>query len=102
PLSKIPFYLLALILVCALGIHAQQTQTPPPTASPQAAAAPAAGQDMQETVTVEDVARTFVVHLPKSYDSKQKYPVVLVLHDADNDALDMIRLSHFDATADEH
>src|SRR5580700_4845250 len=85
PISKIPFYVLALILVCALGIHAQQTQNPPPAVAPQAAAPPAAGQDMQETVTVEDVARTFVVHLPRTYDSKQKYPVVLVLHDADND-----------------
>jgi polyhydroxybutyrate depolymerase len=102
PLRTIPFYLLALIVLCALGLRAQQTQAPPPAATPQSAAPPAAGQDMKETVTVEDVARTFVVHLPKSYDSKQKYPVVLILHDADNDALDMIRLSRFDATADEH
>lgn len=70
PLRNIPFYLLALILACALGIHAQQTQAPP-AAAPPAAAPPAAGQDMQETVTVEDVARTFVVHLPKTYDSKK-------------------------------
>jgi polyhydroxybutyrate depolymerase len=60
------------------------------------------GQDPLETVKVEDVDRTFIVHLPRAYDPKKKYPVVLVLHDADNDALDMIRLSRFDQTADEH
>ncbi len=70
-------------------------------AAPQAAA-PAVQQDKPETVTVEDVSRTFLVHLPRAYDPKNKYPVVLILHDADNDALDMVRLSRFDATADEH
>jgi polyhydroxybutyrate depolymerase len=94
PLSRIPFYILALALAGAISIHAQQSQTPQGPAP--------AKQDPQETVTVEDANRTFLVHLPRGYDPKTKYPVVLVLHDADNDALDMIRLSGFDQTADEH
>ena len=94
PLSRIPFYILALALAGAISIHARQSQTPQGPAP--------AKQDPQETVTVEDANRTFLVHLPRGYDPKTKYPVVLVLHDADNDALDMIRLSGFDQTADEH
>jgi polyhydroxybutyrate depolymerase len=100
PLRNISLYALALIFVFAIGMGAQQTQAPQATA-PQGAA-PAVQQDKPETVTVEDVNRTFLVHLPTAYDPKNKYPVVLVLHDADNDALDMVRLSRFDATADAH
>jgi polyhydroxybutyrate depolymerase len=101
PLRKLSLYVLALIFASAIGIRAQQTQTPPPAATPQGTT-PAVQQDKPETVTVEDVNRTFLVHLPNGYDPKTKYPVVLVLHDADNDALDMVRLSRFDATADQH
>ncbi len=100
-LRNISLCALALIFLCAIGMRAQQTQTPPPMAAPPSTA-PAVQQDKPETVTVEDVSRTFLVHLPRTYDPKNKYPVVLVLHDADNDALDMVRLSRFDATADEH
>jgi polyhydroxybutyrate depolymerase len=57
--------------------------------------------DKQETVTVEDVTRSFLVHLPNGFDSHKKYPVVLVIHDRDNDAADMSRISHFDSTADQ-
>jgi polyhydroxybutyrate depolymerase len=51
---------------------------------------------------VEDVERTYVVHLPKDYDAKKKYPVVMVLHDENNDAGDMARISRFDQTGDQH
>ena len=90
----------------SLTVHTARAEgsqaQPPQTQAPQASAPQPQFADRQESVSVEEVTRTFVVHLPKSYDSKKKYPVVLVLHDADNDALDMIRLSRFDATADEH
>lgn len=97
---KIFFCALALIFVYAIVVHAQQTQTPP---DPALQGTPSGvQQDKPETVTVEDANRTFLVHLPRGYNPKNKYPVVLILHDADNDALDMVRLSRFDATADEH
>jgi polyhydroxybutyrate depolymerase len=96
---KIYFFSLTLFFACAISLHARQTQ--PPASAPQSPASDAK-QDPQETVTVEDAARTFLVHLPRGYDPKTKYPVVLVLHDAENDALDMVRLSRFDQTADEH
>ena len=57
--------------------------------------------DKQETITVEDITRSFLVHLPAGYDSHKTYPVVLVLHDRDNDAADMSRISHFDLAADQ-
>jgi polyhydroxybutyrate depolymerase len=93
-LGRISIPLIAFAFVGGMIGRAQQAQRP------QSASVPA--QDPQETVTVEDVARTFLVHLPKGYDRKNKYPVVLVLHDVDNDALDMVRMSRFDQTADEH
>jgi polyhydroxybutyrate depolymerase len=94
PLIRISICLLAFTFAGAIGVCAQQSQTP------QAPAA--AKQDTRESVTVEDANRTFLVHLPRNYDAKTRYPVVLVLHDADNDALDMVRLSRFNQTADEH
>ncbi|MFZ0820952.1 MAG: hypothetical protein WAM91_12845 [Candidatus Acidiferrales bacterium] len=57
--------------------------------------------DKQETITVEDVTRSFLVHLPNGFDAHKKYPVVLVVHDRDNDAADMSRISRFDSTADQ-
>jgi polyhydroxybutyrate depolymerase len=102
PLRKISLCTLAPIFLYAITMRAQQSQNPPPSTPAPQDAALAVQQDKPETVTVEDVNRTFLVHLPRGYDAKNKYPVVLVLHDAENDALDMVRLSRFDTTADEH
>lgn len=57
-------------------------------------------QDPQETVAVGDVTRTFVVHRPLGYDSKQHYPVVILLHSLNQDSEDMAHLSHFNEVAD--
>jgi polyhydroxybutyrate depolymerase len=57
-------------------------------------------QDTQEKVSVDDVSRTFTVHLPKGYDSQQHYPVVILLHGRNQDADDMARLTHFNQLAD--
>ena len=57
-------------------------------------------QDAQEKVTVDDVSRNFVVHLPKGYDSQQHYPVVILLHGRNQNADDMPRLTHFNQLAD--
>jgi polyhydroxybutyrate depolymerase len=57
-------------------------------------------QETKEKVTVDDVDRNFMVRLPKGYDAKQRYPVVVLLHGMNQDAEDMERLTGFDALAD--
>jgi polyhydroxybutyrate depolymerase len=60
----------------------------------------APAQEPEQKITVGEVERTFVVHLPKGYDSKQKYPLVMVLHSTNQDADDIARLTRFDEIAD--
>lgn len=62
--------------------------------------APLSAQDSQEKIDVDDVSRSYVVHLPKSYDQQQHYPVVMLLHGRNQDANDMARLTHFNQLAD--
>ncbi|HWO37251.1 MAG TPA: PHB depolymerase family esterase [Candidatus Acidoferrum sp.] len=62
--------------------------------------APLSAQDSQEKIDVDDVSRSYVVHLPKSYDQQQHYPVVMLLHGRNQDADDMARLTHFNQLAD--
>jgi polyhydroxybutyrate depolymerase len=57
-------------------------------------------QQTKETVTVDDVDRSFMVRLPKGYDAQQHYPVVILLHGMNQDAEDMQRLTRFDDLAD--
>ena len=57
-------------------------------------------QETKEKVTVDDVERTFMVRLPKGYDSQQHYPVVILLHGMNQDADDMERLTRSDELAD--
>lgn len=57
-------------------------------------------QETKETITVEGVERTYIVHLPKGYDEKQHYPAVLLLHGKNQDADDMERLTRFNELAD--
>src|ERR1022692_2534769 len=64
--------------------------------------APLRAQDAQEKITVDDVSRTFAVHLPKGYDSQQHYPVVILLHGRNQDADDLARLTHFNQVADKN
>jgi polyhydroxybutyrate depolymerase len=59
-------------------------------------------QDSQQYVNVNGKLRTFVVHLPIGYDSRNKYPVVILLHSTDETAQDMARLSRFDFVADRY
>jgi enterochelin esterase-like enzyme len=47
----------------------------------------AVGQEPEQKITVGEVERTFVVHLPKGYDKNQKYPVVMVLHSTNQEEL---------------
>jgi polyhydroxybutyrate depolymerase len=59
-------------------------------------ALPLRAQDVQEKVQVDDLSRNFVVHLPKGYYSKQRYPVVILLPGQNQQPDDMQRLTHFD------
>jgi len=60
----------------------------------------AQAQETKETVTVNDVDRTYLVRLPKGYDHAQKYPVVILLHGMNQNTDDMERLTGFDELAD--
>jgi polyhydroxybutyrate depolymerase len=60
----------------------------------------APAQDTQEKISVDDVSRNFVVHLPKGYDQQQHYPVVIVLSGRNQDADEMARLTHFNQFSD--
>jgi polyhydroxybutyrate depolymerase len=63
-------------------------------------AATANAQETKETITIEGVARNYVVHLPKGYDEKQHYPVVVLLHGINQEPDDLERLTHFNELAD--
>ncbi len=60
----------------------------------------ARAQVPQEKVTVDEKERTFIVHLPRGYDAKQHYALVVLLHTRDQDAFDMEQLTRFDELAD--
>jgi polyhydroxybutyrate depolymerase len=60
----------------------------------------ALAKDSQEKVDVDDVSRTYVVHVPPGYDQQQHYPVVILLHGRNQDANEMARLTHFNQLAD--
>ena len=60
----------------------------------------ASAQETKETITIEGTDRSYVVHLPKGYDEKQHYPVVVLLHGANQQADDMERLTRFNELAD--
>jgi poly(3-hydroxybutyrate) depolymerase len=95
-------YLLAVCLLgllCLLPLQAQDSPKPEsPTNDSQAKATPA--QDSQEKVDVNDVTRTFVVHLPQGYKQDQHYPVVILFHGRNQDAADMAGITHFNRLAD--
>jgi polyhydroxybutyrate depolymerase len=59
-------------------------------------------QETKEKVTISDVDRTYLVRLPRGYDAKQKYPVVILLHGMNQDTDDMERLTRFAEVADKN
>jgi poly(3-hydroxybutyrate) depolymerase len=61
---------------------------------------PVRAQETQEKVDVNDVSRSYVVHLPQGYDKQQHYPVVIVLHGQNQDPDDISRLTHFSQFAE--
>jgi polyhydroxybutyrate depolymerase len=78
--------------------HAQENENQqPPEAQAQP---PGQAHDAQEQVEINDLPRTYVVHLPQGYDSQQRYPIVILLHGLDQDAAEMARITHFNEFAD--
>ncbi len=63
-------------------------------------ASAALAQDSHEKLDVDEVSRTYVVHLPPGYDQTHRYPVVILLHGQNQDADDMSRLTLFNQLAD--
>ncbi len=63
---------------------------------------PVHAQETQEKVDVNDVSRTYVVHLPQGYDKAQHYPVVILLHGQNQDTDDIARLTHFSQFAEKN
>src|ERR1700730_11118479 len=57
-------------------------------------------QETKEKLTVDDVERNFMVRLPKGYDPKKRYPVVVLLHGMNQDPEDIERLTRFNELAD--
>jgi len=57
-------------------------------------------QETRGTVNVDDVERSFLVRLPKEHNPKRRYPILILLHHADQEGADMERLTGFDDLAD--
>ena len=82
---------LALLAACSPG-----PKTAPPGASPQAAGP----GDHTLTVTVGATERTFLLHVPPSYDPARAVPAVVTLHYRPGSGAAMRELTGFDAKAD--
>jgi polyhydroxybutyrate depolymerase len=57
-------------------------------------------QETKENITIDDTDRTYLLRLPRGYDSAKKYPVVILLHGMNQDTDDMERLTRFNELAD--
>ena len=63
---------------------------------------PSQAQETQEKLDVDNVSRTYILHLPQGYDHDQRYPLVILLHGQNQDADDMGRLTHFSQFAEKN
>ena len=53
------------------------------------------------SLTVDDRKRTYLVHVPKSYDGSKPFPVVLVYHGGGSNAEQMVRFCGLNEKADQ-
>jgi polyhydroxybutyrate depolymerase len=58
--------------------------------------------DHTRRLTVGDLKRTYIVHVPKSHDGSQATPVVLAFHGGGSNPQQMIRFCGLNDTADKH
>ncbi|AGA26545.1 extracellular catalytic domain type 1 short-chain-length polyhydroxyalkanoate depolymerase [Singulisphaera acidiphila] len=56
--------------------------------------------DSTRTITVGDLERSYLVHVPKSYDGSKPVPVVLVFHGGGSNAGQWVRFCGLNETAD--
>jgi len=89
---------LAVMLVSVLGVATAARALRPQLDAP----APVAPQDAQQYVKLEGELRSYVVHLPLGYNAGSKYPLVLLLHGADQNAQDVARFTRFDFLSDRY
>ncbi len=59
-----------------------------------------AGTDRLGEMVHDGRSRSYLVHLPKSYNAKKKYPLVLILHGGGGNARLTAQMTGFSATAD--
>jgi polyhydroxybutyrate depolymerase len=57
--------------------------------------------DHKRTLTVGERKRTYLVHVPKSYDGKKPIPVVLIYHGGGSNAEQMVRFCGLNEKADQ-
>jgi polyhydroxybutyrate depolymerase len=58
--------------------------------------------DHTRTLMMGDLKRTYLVHVPKSYDGTKFFPVVLVYHGGGSNAEQMVKFCGLNETADKH
>jgi polyhydroxybutyrate depolymerase len=83
----LPLLVLAPLLVLTLAVAQMDALGPGPG-------------DHTRTLTVGELKRTYLVHVPKSYDGKKPYPVVLAYHGGGSNAEQMVRFCGLNETAD--
>ncbi|HEY9785535.1 MAG TPA: hypothetical protein V6D17_09055, partial [Candidatus Obscuribacterales bacterium] len=71
-----------------------------PARNAQSTAGQQKSYDFTDSVTVDGVRRSFIVHIPSSYDRSRSMPVVLVFHGLHIPGSLMIPLTGFNSTAD--
>jgi polyhydroxybutyrate depolymerase len=80
--------------------NAEKSQS---TESPEEHAAQAAAQGVApHALTVDGLQREYFVHVPHNLNSSKPSPLVLCFHGGGGNAMKNNKLSHFNATADEH
>jgi len=89
-----------LSLLCLLSVQACSLPSP----RPQPTAAVSGGVfltgDSNQTLQVGEVQRTYLLHVPASYDGTKSVPLVLAFHGALGTGLGMSRLTAFSALSD--
>ncbi|MEV4518086.1 PHB depolymerase family esterase [Dactylosporangium sp. NPDC049525] len=87
---------LTLLALLVLTACAAESTTNPPAASPTAGGP----GEHKLTVTVGGTERTFLLHVPASYDPARAVPAVVALHHRPGSGTAMRELTGFDAKAD--
>lgn len=62
------------------AVQAQPQPQSVQSRSAQPAAQTASAQDFSDTVNVGGVERSYLIHVPRGYDSKRSYPLVMAFH----------------------